>query len=280
MKQALMAIIIIVTVGSLGVMGTYAGFVDTEVSEGNSVQAGSLELYLENPTGIGESWGHSVKRTWHWENLKPTPRLMEPGDVLSSLVKLHSFSTLEAECVDITCVTVNSEPGDDEGIENIDENYILLTTGLTWDDDFDGLIDEDDVDGVDNDGDGLVDEDPGPGTNIPITANRGVYDKDRVMIITSMVYHMTTIIASEDDWLPYGYFTAADDKNGDDRISLHEFSLKGLHGLTPAPNSLGEMVFSMTIKFALETIRHGSMVDVDNEYQGDQTNMTLIFTLR
>ena len=39
------------------------------------------------------------------------------------------------------------------------------------------------------------------------------------------------------------------------------------------------MDFAMTVLFAEQIMRGGVMVDVGNEYQGDQTNMTLIFTL-
>ena len=38
---------------------------------------------------------------------------------------------------------------------------------VNWDDDGDGLIDEDPLDGIDNDGDGLTDEDPGAGAVNP-----------------------------------------------------------------------------------------------------------------
>ena len=44
MRQILMAVLTIITIGSLGAVGTYAGFVDTEVSEDNYVQTGTLEL--------------------------------------------------------------------------------------------------------------------------------------------------------------------------------------------------------------------------------------------
>jgi predicted ribosomally synthesized peptide with SipW-like signal peptide len=278
MKSILLALIIIIVVASLAAAGTYASFVDTEVSEGNYVQATTLDLYLTNPTGVGEQEGQGVKQTWYWE-LSSTGQRMEPGDSITSWVNLHSFGTGEADYVNIECVNVNTEPSPDMmNTENPAENAIL-TAGIGWDDDFDSEIDEDAIDDIDNDGDGLIDEDPPSGT-IPSTANRGVYDKDRVMIITFMTYHTKTIIGGEYDWLDYGYFTAADDKNGDGRISLYEFSLKGLHGLTPVPNTAGPIMFYMSVSFATDTIRHGSQVPVSDEYQGDQTDMTVIFTLR
>jgi hypothetical protein len=163
--------------------------------------------------------------------------------------------------------------------ENIAENEILITYGNDRDDDADGLIDEDDVDEIDNDGDGLIDEDPEPTiVPVPTTPNRGVYDKDRVMIITSMTYHTTTIISGS--YINPVFFVLADDDiDGDGRISLYEFQEKGLHGLTPVPNDEGEITFFMTVEFAEMMNRGDVWVPVGNEYQGDATNTTLIFTL-
>ncbi|MBA7680684.1 hypothetical protein ES703_89005 [subsurface metagenome] len=204
---------------------------------------------------------------------------MEPGDVLSSSVKLNAFGTAEGSYVDIHCVNVNSEPVSDMDAENIAENEILITYGNDRDDDADGLIDEDDVDEIDNDGDGLIDEDPEPTiVPVPTTPNRGVYDKDRVMIITSMTYHTTTIISGS--YINPTYFVLPDDDiDGDGRISLYEFQVKGLHGLTPVPNDKGEITFFMTVEFAEMMNRGDVWVPVGNEYQGDATNTTLIFTL-
>ena len=87
------------------------------------------------------------------------------------------------------------------------------------------------------------------------------------MIIISMTYHGTPIISGE--YNSYGgWFT---DTSGDGRISLDEFEAQGLHNLTPVPDSGGIVPFSMMIKFADD--------DPYNEYQGDATNMTLIFML-
>jgi hypothetical protein len=203
---------------------------------------------------------------------------MEPGDILTSHVKLKAFGNGEGDHVDILCVNVNSEPVSDIDAENIAENNILITLGSGVDDDSDGSIDEDDVDGVDNDGDGLIDEDPNPASGpVPSTLNRGVYDKDRVMIITSMTYHTTTIIAG--GFINPAFFVPADDIDNDGRISLYEFQEKGLHGLTPVPNSAGEITFFMTIQFADTMIRGGVWVPVGNEYQGDTTKSTFIFIL-
>jgi predicted ribosomally synthesized peptide with SipW-like signal peptide len=278
MKSALLAIMVIVGTASLAAAGTYAGFVDTETSKGNTFQAATVELYLQNPQGIGEQDGHGVKRTWHWEN-SSNNRLMEPGDFVDSSVRIRSFSDAPASYVDIECVNSDSELSADMTTENPAENTIL-GAGIGWDDDFDGLIDEDAIDDIDNDGDRLIDEDPPSGT-VPLTPNRGIYDKDRVMIITYMKYHTTNIINLGINYINPAFFTPADDLNGDGRISLHEFSVKGLHGLTPVPLTVpGGIEFNMNIWFATNTVRHGGWVVVGDEYQGDQTDMAVIFTLR
>jgi len=102
-----------------------------------------------------------------------------------------------------------------------------------------------------------------PDPAIPRDRNQGIYDKDTVMIITYMKYHQTTIIRSEYD---FNYFT---DTSGDLRISLDEFEKQPLLGLTPVPTD-GTITFTMDVKFA---------EDAGDEYQGDRTNMTLLFAL-
>ncbi|UCG88344.1 MAG: hypothetical protein JSW71_07320, partial [Gemmatimonadota bacterium] len=164
MKGLLLPAIILVFAVSLATIGTYAGFVDTETSRDNVVQAGTVELFLENMAGVGDTWEHSVLRTWHWENL-PDPRFMEPGDVLSSDVYLHSFGSSEGDHVDVYCVNVNSEPDDDWPVENEKEDALL-------------------------------------GYDVPLDAGFGVYDKDKAMIITHMKYHTTLIVSGEYSFNP------------------------------------------------------------------------------
>lgn len=232
MRGIILPAMLLVFAVSLATIGTYAGFVDTETSQDNYVQATTTELFLENPAGIGETLGHGVIGTWHW-NTMPTPIYMDPGDVLTSQVYLNSFGSSEGDHVDIDCVNVNWEPDDDWPGENARENELL------------GY----------------------PDPPIPLDANNGIYDKDTVMIITSMTYHTTPIIWGEYSYNP-AYIT---DTSGDSRISLDEFEAQGLHGLTPVPNAAGIVSFAMTIMFDDD--------DPYNEYQGDATNMTLIFTL-
>lgn len=228
MKQLFLALTVILVAGSLAAAGTYAGFIDSETSSDNAFQTDSVELILENPLGIGDSEGHSVVRTWHYENKFP-PGLMEPGDVISSHVYLEAFSTHIDDHVDIRCINVNSEPDWDTDAENAAEDAIL-------------------------------------GYDVPPDPGFGVFDKDTVMIITGMSYHTMPIIWGEYNSFDTAIFT---DTSDDGRISLDEFEAQGLYGLTPVPNS-GVITFTMTVKFA---------DGIWNEYQGDRTNMTLIFTL-
>ena len=228
MKQRLLALTVILVAGSLAAVGTYAGFVDTETSSDNVFQTDSVELILKNPLGIGDSEGHSVVRTWHYENMF-APGLMEPGDVISSHLYLEAFSTHLDDHVNIQCINVNSEPDPDTDAENAAEDAIL-------------------------------------GEDVPTAPGFGIFDKDTVMIITAMSYHTMPIIWGEYNSYDTTVFT---DTSGDGRISLDEFEAQGLHGLIPVPDS-GVITFHMTVKFA---------DGVWNEYQGDRTNMTLIFTL-
>jgi hypothetical protein len=230
MKQIFLALMVIVATVSLATVGIYAGFVDTETSEGNIIQADSIDLFLSNPYGIGEQSGHSVLRTWHFENRYPTPGLLEPGDVLTSQIILKAFGSSTAHHVDIICRNVNLELDWDISSENAREAEIL-------------------------------------GEPVDPSPNHGIYDKDTVMIITNLTYHIIPII-----WGEYNSFNPAyiEDMTGDGRISLDELEAQGLHGLPPVPDDGGQMTFSMTVKFADGTW---------NEYQGDETQMTLIFAL-
>jgi len=102
-----------------------------------------------------------------------------------------------------------------------------------------------------------------PDPAIPRDPNQGIYDKDTVMIITYMSYHNTVIIRSADD---FDYFN---DESGDGRISLDEFEKQPLLDLKPVPTD-GTIMFAMNVKFD---------EDAGDEYQGDRTNMTLLFAL-
>jgi len=234
MKGIILPAMILVFAVSLASVGTYAGFVDTETSQDNYVQATTTELFLNNMAGVGESWDHSVLRTWHWEQLG---HYMDSGDEVTSDVYLSAFGSSEGDHVDIDCVIVNSEPDDDWPVENTAENTRNALEGYPY---------------------------PHP---IPDDAGYGFFDKDTVMIITHMKYHTKLIIGGEYSYNP-AYIT---DTSGDGRISLDELEAQGLHGLTPVPDTAGIVPFSMTIKFADDAPY--------NEYQGDATNMTLIFTL-
>ena len=120
MKEVLLAFSTIIAVAALGAMGTYANFVDTEVSENNTMQVGSLELQLgDTYTYPGVySWtyerdedfsedplGDSVEATWNY--LDAYPGGMQPGDTLESRVYLRNWGTIEATSVDVNCVSVN-----------------------------------------------------------------------------------------------------------------------------------------------------------------------------
>jgi len=105
------------------------------------------------------------------------------------------------------------------------------------------------------------------GYPVPPEPNNGIYDKDTVMIITEMSYNGMPIIFMGAP-LP-GYFDGADNNPSDGHISLDEFEAHPLLGLTPTPNA-GIVVFTMTVWFADYA---------GDEYQGDQTNMTLMFAL-
>lgn len=122
MKQVLLALITIIAVASLGAVGTYAHFSDTETSAGNYLETGSLDLQLadtlpfpggpwplEPDEGYGEDpIGDSVTLTWDYELGYPNGML--PGDYLTSRVKLRNVGTIAGSSLHISCVNENSAP--------------------------------------------------------------------------------------------------------------------------------------------------------------------------
>lgn len=143
MRQVLLSLIIIIAVASLGAVGTYAGFVDTETSADNYIQAGSLELQLGDtlpfPGGTGpwiwdedfgeNPMGDSVTLTWD-HNLG-YPQGMTPSDYLVSQVKLQNWGTVDATGLDINCVNVNYSPyAWPNGKEK--DKWMVIETATYW----------------------------------------------------------------------------------------------------------------------------------------------------
>jgi len=122
MKQILLSLVVIVVVGSLAAAGTYAGFSDTETSQGNYFETGSLDLQLGDTLPYpGGTWpykpdedygqdpdGDSVLATWDYH--LGYPGGMESGDWLESLVKLRNVGNIEATSLDISCHNENTAP--------------------------------------------------------------------------------------------------------------------------------------------------------------------------
>lgn len=252
MKQLLSALIIMLVSGSMGLLATMAHFSDTETSTANYIETGSLDLQLRRNSG---PWSDGLSQVW---NLP----LSAPGDSVWSSLQLRNVGST-GSWVDIDCRNTNSESTVDEDVESLAENLLLITNGIGVDNDNDGRIDEDPIDGIDNDGDGLVDEDP-PGGVVPLTAGRGVYDKDRWLEITEMTYKY------------YGgtidLLKALSDADKDGRVSLNDLEKLGIRGLpAPLPGGTDTATLTMTVQFA---------AGAGNEYQGDRTNMKLTPGLR
>ena len=271
MKSVGIAVVIVIFAVSMAVMGTYADFSDTESIGDNTIQTGSLDLRLANADGFSGANPDGVSQTWYYANQYPAG--MAPGDWLEGAVYLQDTGSGIADHLDVYCNIKNDEEsgGNDTDAENLRENEILITNGGGVDNDHDGLVDEDSVDDVDNDGDGLIDEDPPPGSPpIPVTPNRGIYDKDKMMIINYLKYQNTATIdivwGDGKFWDPQ-YMA---DWDGDGTITLHDFEHHPVTNLPPPVSSLSNL--SMKVTFGQANLNL-------NEYQGDRTNMTLVFAL-
>jgi hypothetical protein len=97
-----------------------------------------------------------------------------------------------------------------------------------------------------------------------MTAGEGIFDIDREMIITLLVYDSKVIIWGQKHSFDPAYVT---DLDGDGQISLDELETKTL--ILPPPD-VGSWSLSMTVKFD---------EDASNEYRSDQVETTFIFTL-
>jgi spore coat-associated protein N len=97
MKHVALSMIILVAVASLGLLGAYAGFVDTEVSSDNTIEAGTLDLVLSD--GQPSGFGHGVQQTWNIY-------LAFPHDSVSRSVQLMNFGTV-GDYVDVESISTN-----------------------------------------------------------------------------------------------------------------------------------------------------------------------------
>ena len=97
----------------------------------------------------------------------------------------------------------------------------------------------------------------------------GASDKDVWLVINSLVYRNDlnlTIVG------PGGANAAHfDDADGDGRLTIHDLALYGISNL-PVPNG-DYTTLDMTVTFSPPP-------EIANDYQGDMTNMTLIFNLK
>ena len=273
MRQVLLALTTIIAVASLAAVGSYAHFSDTEMSQDNYLETGSLDLQLADADEgfTDDPLYDSVTRSWYYKNSYPPG--MTPGDSVQGVVYLQNVGDSNANRLDIYCHIVDIELDNDTDSENDAENYILIDTGKDVDNDFDGLTDEDNADGIDNDGDGLVDEDPDPDVspNVTVDAGRGVYDKSRVMIITYMTYQNafpTDIVWNDGTAWDTAYI---DDVDLDGKITLFDFKKHPVLNLLPPVSGLANLSMKVTFGEASAGL---------DEYQGDQTQMTLTFNLK
>ena len=266
MRQVLLALITIIAVASLAAVGSYAHFSDTETSPDNVLETGSLDLQLGdwNEGFTDDPLYDSVTQTWYYGGSYPPG--MSPGDSLEAAVYLTNVGDSAGDHLDIYCVIVNTEL-DDYDVYPSEHDAEQAKVGGRDDDD-DGLVDEDPLDGADNDGDGLIDEDLGYGDVVPLEPGYGIFDKDKVMIINYMKYQNAGAIDivwnDGTEWDP----TYMADVDGDGKITLYDFKKHPVPNLPPPVGGFANL--SMKVTFD---------INAGDEYQGDQTQMTLIFNL-
>jgi len=150
-----------------------------------------------------------------------------PGESVTASLVARNFGTIDASRLEMRTVNKCSEPTDDTEPEHVAESAIL-------------------------------------GYEVPYDAGYGIFDKDKELIVTLMIYDGVIIIWGEENSFNPAYVT---DIDGDGQISLDELETQTI--ILPPPN-VGSWSLLMTIKFD---------EDAGNEYQGDRVDTTFIFAL-
>lgn len=125
MRQALLVITTIGLAMSLAGAGSMAYFSDTETSTGNTLQAGTLDLQVQD-WADGELWSDGVTKTWMLSDMKP-------GDWVTGSVAFRNIGSIAADHFEITCdYTVNDPPGPESDTQEDTPpdhmaNYMIIT---------------------------------------------------------------------------------------------------------------------------------------------------------
>ncbi|RLC96943.1 MAG: hypothetical protein DRI40_01690 [Chloroflexi bacterium] len=123
MKHIVLNTSVLLAVACIGLLGVYAGFVDTEVSRDNTVEAGALDLMLSN--GEPSNLGHGVQNTWVIPEASP-------HDSVSRTVHLTNFGTL-GEHLDIQSESTNAWTIDPPPAEPPPpKDAVLIVTAITY----------------------------------------------------------------------------------------------------------------------------------------------------
>ena len=115
MKKILLGLLVTGTVGAVALAATSSFFSDTETSTGNVLQAGSIDLIIDNHSYIDQTGNGLVENagtTWRATDL--TNQLffnftdLKPGDLGEDTISLHVDSNPAWVCADIS-LTANSD---------------------------------------------------------------------------------------------------------------------------------------------------------------------------
>ncbi len=247
MRQVVLSIIVIVAVLSLAALGTYAGFVDTEVSPDNTIQLGTIDLQLGDTQTGGENYpsfladedygqdplGDSVNATWNYigadENQPIYPGGMEPGDWLEGRVKIRNFGTVPGDSLCINCAITNYDQYGDPTDPDVPKDAVMAVDYLRY------------------------------------------YNNVMVNIVwtSSGVQHWDSSYISDED--------------GDGRITLHDWKIHAILLDPPAlADGVGKEESFLDMKVVFDPPGVGETARPywrEDQYSGYRTRMTLIFVL-
>jgi predicted ribosomally synthesized peptide with SipW-like signal peptide len=249
MRHILAGIVIIMAVVSLATAGTIAHFSDTEESISNTLQTGSLDLQL------GDTYPYPSN-----------PNTDPPSGSLFVLDEYYGEDPL-GESVTRTWDRRMGYPDGMQTGDFLESRVYLRNAGSSEGTCLDiGCVNLN-YDGAEN-----------------LSTER----KDAVMAIEYLTYYYNTTGEVDIVWINEStgqqewddnYIDDVDDVGGvyDGRITLHDWELHGISGLTPPP--LGEVGYlDMKVIFDPSTDPAHPYYH-EYSYQGFKTEMTLIFTL-
>lgn len=170
MKRILLSISTIALVAAFVALGTNAFFNDTETSTGNKLEAGSIDLKVDNHSYIDQGHGlvENADTTWRASDLNNETLFfnftdLKPGDLGEDTISLHVDSNPSWLCADISLTADDdvsctepekaddptcTDPGAPGNTTLFDGELAHALNFIFWKDDGDNVLEDNEVNGI------------------------------------------------------------------------------------------------------------------------------------